>query len=215
VPLPRPSVFAIVLTLFIGLAACGEPQRFTALSPGSTVLTFGDSITFGVGAGRSSSYPAQLAASTRWKVINAGISGDTAREARSRLAPLLAEHQPDLVIVELGGNDFLRQQRPVQVKSFLQTIVREAKSSGAIVLLVAVPRLSMLRASVGALKDADLYEQLASQEQVILVPDLLSNILSDASLRSDAIHPNAQGYAELTQGIMSVLIREGILDLNQ
>lgn len=207
----RSSAYLIVLTLLIGLAACGEPQRFTALPPGTTVLAFGDSITYGVGAAAQSSYPTQLAASTGWQVANAGISGDTAREARARLAPLLAQHQPELVIVELGGNDFLRQQRPAQVKEFLQTIVREAKASGAIVVLVAVPRLSMLRATVGALQDADLYEQLADEEQVILVPDVLSSILSDESLRADAIHPNAEGYAVLAEGIMAVLREAGLL----
>ena len=89
----RSSAFLIVLTLFIGLAACGEPQRFTALPSGTTVLAFGDSITYGIGAAAQSSYPAQLAAGTGWQVVNAGISGDTAREARTRLAPLLAQHQ--------------------------------------------------------------------------------------------------------------------------
>jgi acyl-CoA hydrolase len=210
----RPSAYLIVLTLLMGLAACGESQRFAALPPGTTVLAFGDSITYGVGATAQSSYPTQLAASTGWQVVNAGISGDTAREARTRLAPLLAQHQPELVIVELGGNDFLRQQRPAQVKGFLQTIVREAKASGALVVLVAVPRLSMLRASVGALEDAALYEQLADEEEVVLVPDVLSSILSDESLRADAIHPNADGYVLLTEGIIAVLRGVGLLALD-
>ncbi|MEP6391679.1 MAG: GDSL-type esterase/lipase family protein [Halioglobus sp.] len=203
--------YSLILALLVGLAACGEPQRFSVLPAESTVLAFGDSITFGVGAAPQSSYPEQLAASTGWRVVNAGVSGDTAREARTRLAALLTQHQPELVIVELGGNDFLRQQRPAQVKGFLQTIVREAKTSGALVVLVAVPRLSMLRATVGALEDADLYAQLAEEEQLILVPDVLSDILSDESLRADAIHPNADGYAEFTQGILAVLDSVGLL----
>lgn len=207
----RLSAHFLFVIFLIALAGCGEPQRFAALPPGTTVLAFGDSITYGVGAAAHSSYPTQLAASTGWQVVNAGISGDTAREARTRLAPLLARHQPELVIVELGGNDFLRQQRPAQVRSFLQTIVREAKASGAMVVLVAVPRLSMLRATVGALEDASLYEQLADEEQVVLVPDLLSSILSDESLRADAIHPNADGYALFAQGIMAVLRDVGLL----
>ncbi|MEP4484182.1 MAG: GDSL-type esterase/lipase family protein [Halioglobus sp.] len=209
--LRRSFAYTLILALLSGVVACGEPQRFSALPGGATVLAFGDSITFGVGAAKQSSYPKQLAASTGWRVVNAGISGDTAREARTRLAALLTQHQPDLVIVELGGNDFLRQQRPAQVKGFLQTVVREAKASGAIVVLVAVPRLSMLRATVGALEDADLYAQLAEEEQLILVPDVLSDILSDEALRADAIHPNADGYAELTQGILAVLGSVGLL----
>ena len=207
----KSSLYLIALALLVVLSGCGESQKFAALPPATTVLAFGDSITYGVGADKVSSYPAQLAQRTGWQVVNAGISGDTAREARARLVPLLTRYQPDLVIVELGGNDFLRQQRPAQVKKFLQEIVREAKASGALVVLVAVPRLSMLRASVGALNDAELFEQLAEEEQVILVPDVLSRILSDESLRADAIHPNAEGYARFTDGMIAVLSGVGLL----
>ena len=75
--------------------------------------------------------------------MNAGISGDTAREAGSRPRPLLATDQPDLVIVELGGNDFLRQTPATKGKAFMCGIIREAQASGAVVVLVAVPRLSL------------------------------------------------------------------------
>lgn len=193
------------------IASCAQREQFEALPANAVVLAFGDSVTAGVGAAPGLDYPTQLAALTGWRVINAGISGDTARAAGARLAPLLAEYQPALVIVELGGNDFLRQTPPDRVNGYLQGIVREAKASGAVVALVSVPRLSLLRASVGALADSPIYEQLAQEEGVILVPDVFSGVLSDADLRADEIHPNAQGYSQLAEGIRDALAQAGLI----
>ncbi|MEM8562225.1 MAG: GDSL-type esterase/lipase family protein [Pseudomonadota bacterium] len=193
------------------LSGCSSEKRYEALTPGATVLAFGDSVTVGVGAKAGKDYPSQLAAMTGLKVVNAGVSGDTARAAGSRLGPLLAQHQPELVIIELGGNDFLRKTSASQVKEFLRDMIVEAQGSGAQVMLVAVPGLSLLRASIGALVDSDIYGQLSEEEGVILVPDVFSNVLSDSSLRADEIHPNAAGYAQLAQGINAVLIDSGLL----
>ena len=190
---------------------CGDETRLPPLQPGAVVLAFGDSITAGLGAGPGEDFPARLAAATGWQVVNAGVSGDTAREARQRLAPLLAKWQPELVIVELGGNDFLRQAPAARVGGYLREIVRDAQAAGAGVALVAVPRLSLLRASVGALSDSPIYAEIAAEEGVILIPDVLADILSDAGLRADEIHPNAAGYRQLAAGIREALAARGLL----
>ncbi|MCB1729869.1 MAG: arylesterase [Halieaceae bacterium] len=190
---------------------CGNETRLPPLQPGAVVLAFGDSITAGLGAGPGEDFPARLAAATGWQVVNAGVSGDTAREARQRLAPLLAKWQPELVIVELGGNDFLRQAPAARVGGYLREIVRDAQAAGAGVALVAVPRLSLLRASVGALSDSPIYAEIAAEEGVILIPDVLADILSDAGLRADEIHPNAAGYRQLAAGIREALAARGLL----
>ncbi len=206
------AVFRTVCTasLLLLLTACTEPLQFSPLPPNAVVLAFGDSITAGVGATRGQDYPANLASATGWQVINAGVSGDTARQAGARLPPLLAAHQPALVIVELGGNDFLRQTPAPKVRGYLQVIIREAVASGAQVALVAVPRLSLLRASIGALSDSPIYAELAAEEGVLLIPDILSDILSDAALRADEIHPNARGYEQLAESIEASLRSAGL-----
>ena len=86
--------------------ACGSPHA--ALPSGATVLALGDSLTYGTGATAETSYPVFLAAATHWNVINAGVPGHTAAEGCARIHALLAEHRPALVLVFLGGNDFLR-----------------------------------------------------------------------------------------------------------
>lgn len=204
----RRFIAALLLCL---LTACTDPTQFPPLPDGTPVLAFGDSVTAGVGAAAGLGYPDRLAQATGWQVINGGLSGDTARQARQRLAPLLATHQPALVIVELGGNDFLRQTPAAKVRLYLQEIVREARASGATVALVAVPRLSLLRASVGALSDSPIYAELAAEEGVVLIPAVFSDVLSDESLRADEIHPNARGYEQLARGILSALAEAGLV----
>lgn len=193
------------------LPACTGEAKHAPLQPGAVVLVFGDSITAGLGAGPGEDFPALLASATGWQVVNAGVSGDTAREARERLAPLLDTWQPELVIVELGGNDFLRQTPAAKVADYLREIVDTAQASGASVALVAVPRLSLLRASVGALSDSPIYAEIADQEGVVNIPDILSDILSEESLRADEIHPNAAGYRQLAASITEALAARGLL----
>ena len=207
----RAAGLCLLACLLLLAPGCGNETRLPPLQPGAVVLAFGDSITAGLGAGPGEDFPARLAAATGWQVVNAGVSGDTAREARERLAPLLDKWQPELVIVELGGNDFLRQTPAARVGGYLREIVRDAQASGASVALVAVPRLSLLRASVGALSDSPIYAEIAAEEGVILIPDVLADILSDAGLRADEIHPNAAGYRQLAAGIREALAARGLL----
>ena len=205
------SLWLVASLLTVLLGACSSEPGYPVLPAGSTVLAFGDSVTYGTGAADGQDYPTLLAQATDWKVINAGIPGDTAQQARSRLQPLLEQHQPALVIIELGGNDFLRKRRESAVQEDLHHMIEQSQSFGAITVLVAVPRLSLLRAGIGALSDSDIYQELAERTAVILVPDLFSDILSDETLQADAVHPNAAGYKAFTTGLIDVLRERGLL----
>jgi acyl-CoA hydrolase len=205
------SFFRVLLALLV-LTGCGDSARYEHLPPGSTVLAFGDSVTHGTGAGDGEDFPARLAAISGWNVINAGIPGDTAREARRRLEPLLSRHDPALVLIELGGNDFLRKRRDADVKADLETMVEHVQDHGAIPVLVAVPRLSLLRARAGALKDSDIYAAIAESRDVPLVREVFSAVLSDETLRADPIHPNAEGYRVMAEGISAQLESLGLLN---
>ena len=201
------TITALVFACLIG---CSEAPGLGALPSGATVLAFGDSVTYGTGAGPGEDWPGLIGQATGWQVINAGIPGDTAKNARNRLAPLLEKHQPDMVIVELGGNDFLRKSQPSKVKEYLREILTQSQASGAVTVLVAVPRLSLLRASAGALKDSDIYAELAEETGVLLIADVFSDVLSDDGLKADQVHPNAQGYQQMAQGILHTLEESGL-----
>lgn len=196
--------------LLVALSACGDAPRFDPLPAGATVLAFGDSVTYGTGAGRGEDYPSRLAALTGWQVRNAGIPGDTAREATARIADALAETGAALAIIELGGNDFLRRRAGADVKEDLRAIIRSTRAAGAIPVLVGVPQASVLGAATGRLRDSPIYAELAEEEQVLLIDGAFADVLSDAALRADPIHPNAEGYRILAGKIADALGRAGL-----
>jgi len=193
------------------LAACGRDlPQLPALAPESVVLAFGDSVTYGTGAAEGEDWPTLLAGLTGWEIVNAGIPGDTAQAGQARLPALLEEYAPDLVVVEIGGNDFLRRRAQAEVKEDLRRIVRRVRDSGAQVVLVGVPELSLLSAVAGRPTDAPIYAELAKEEGVPLVPDVFSDILGRPELCADRIHPNAAGYERMAAGIHARLRELGL-----
>lgn len=193
------------------LAACGRSAKLPAVLPGSTVLAFGDSVTHGTGAVPGEDWPSRLAAMTRWSVVNAGISGDTAEAGKNRIEVLLEEHKPALVIIEIGGNDFLRRRPKASVKEDLRLIVRAAKEAKALVVLVAVPELSLLGVVARKASDSPIYDELGEEEQIPVIGDVFADILSRPELCADAIHPNAEGYRQMAEGILATLKTFGLV----
>ena len=196
---------------FTLLAGCQDSPRLAALPAGSSVLAFGNSITFGTGANPAEDYPSRLATSSGWQVHNAGLPGDTAAAARDRIRDQLGATRPALVIVEIGGNDFLRRRPEAAVKEDLRAIIAAIRQSGAQVVLVAVPKLSLIGVATGKLPDSTIYAELAGEEKLPLVAGVLAAILSDPELKADAIHPNAGGYRKLAEGIAEQLQATGLL----
>lgn len=194
------------------LPACGKrAPKAQALPAGSTVLALGDSLTAGVGATPDTAYPAVLQMLTGWQVVNGGISGDTTAQALARLPALLQEHQPRLVIVSIGGNDFLRQMSAGAAKATISEISRTAQAAGAQVLLVAVPQVSLLAAGTGSLRDHPLYAELAGEQKLPLHAEGWARVLSQPDLRADTVHANAQGYRVFAEGLLPTLRQAGWL----
>jgi lysophospholipase L1-like esterase len=194
-------------------AGCGRrPGPAAAAVPsGATVLALGDSITAGVGAEPAASYPARLAELTGWNVVNAGVSGDTSAQALQRLPALLAEHRPALVIVSIGGNDFLRRVGSAETEQHLRRIVAATLEAPAQVLLVAVPQPSLTAAAGLGLSDHPVYARLADELKLPLHAQGWSRVLGDDKLKSDQIHANAAGYRAFAEGLVSTLRAAGLL----
>jgi len=192
------------------LGACGKKVRLAAVAPGKKVLAFGDSVTFGIGAASGEDWPTLLARRTGWVIENAGVPGDTAEAGKTRLPAVLDEHQPVLVIVELGGNDFLRRRSPKAVKEDLRRIVQTVKQAGAQVVLVAVPELSLLGVVARKPADSPIYRELGDEEKVPVIDDVFSDILARPELCADQIHPNARGYQAMAEGIHASLKALGL-----
>ena len=100
--------FLIVCIGIFPLVGCDQPSdKLKPLSQDAVILAFGDSLTFGTGAAPEQSYPSLLAEMTNLKVINAGVPGEVSSDGKKRLAKLLEETQPDLVVLCHGGNDLV------------------------------------------------------------------------------------------------------------
>jgi lysophospholipase L1-like esterase len=194
------------------LAACGrKAAKAAALPAGATVLALGDSITFGTGAGTEASYPSVLAGLTGWKVVNAGVPGDTSSGALVRLPGLLQEHGPQLVLVSIGGNDFLRRLPLADTRANIRSICEQARAAGAQVVLVAIPEASAMAAVARSLADHAMYAELSQELKLPLYAGGWASVLSDPKLRSDPIHANAQGYGQFARGLADFLRELGLV----
>jgi lysophospholipase L1-like esterase len=164
-------------------------------SRGQSVIAFGDSITAGYGAAPSEDYPSRLSTLIGVPVRNTGVDGDTTESALERLDTDVLSGSPRLVIVGLGGNDFLRSVAIASTETNLRAIVRKIQGAGAMVVL-----LGFNFPSLGANYEA-MYARVAREEGCLLVPGMLKGILSDPSLKSDEIHPNGRGYELMAQRV--------------
>lgn len=168
-------------------------------SRATAIVAFGDSLTAGYGAGEGSDYPAVLSAELDRPIVNAGRSGDTTADAVARLDADVLSLNPRLVIVGLGGNDFLRGEPIARTEENLRTIVKRIQAQGAMVVLLGF-EFPSISANYGAM-----YERIANEESCLLIEDVLAGILNDAKLKSDEIHPNAAGYALMAERIAGPL----------
>ena len=197
--------------LLVTLAGCGRDKKTAQpVPPGSTVLALGDSLTFGTGASAETSYPTVLAGLTGWNVVNAGVLGDTSAQALARLPALLAEHQPKLVIVSIGGNDFLRKLPESDTRTHVHAICKQSLAAGAQVLLVAVPRATVA-AALGQMTDHALYAEVSKDLKIPLQREAWGEVLAQPDLRADAVHANARGYAQFARSVQGTAAAVGLL----
>ena len=187
------------LLLVAGCCGCGGLVRFTPLTSDSVVLAFGDSLTAGTGAEEEEAYPAVLASLLGCKVVNAGVPGERSDEGLDRLASLLKRHKPALVILCHGGNDMLQKSNESDIADNLRAMIGLVQSSGADVLLLGVPKPGLF------LKAPRFYAEVAKASQVAYDGKILPGILSAPSLKSDLIHPNADGYRKLAERVAALV----------
>lgn len=181
------------------------------------VLVLGDSISAGYGIQRDSGWVSLLAerlasGARRGTVVNASISGETTGGGLARVDSALAHHDPDIVIVELGGNDGLRGYPTAQIEANLMAIAQRARATGARVIVVGM----QIPPNYGpryATAFRDLFAAVAARTDSALVPFLLDGVAIDRTLmQADGIHPTAAAQPRLLANLWPVL--EPLLDPN-
>ena len=175
-----------------------------------SVVAFGDSLSAGFGAEAGKSYPDYLqkmldANGYRYRVINAGVSGDTSSDGVERMRDIVSAH-PAVVIVEFGGNDGLRGQPVAGTKANLQQMIVTLQKSGAKVVLAGIT----LPRNYGPeyIRSFDnIYTDLAKQYKVVLVPFLLQGVAaaSPGLMQKDGIHPTAAGNEKVAATVYKYL----------
>lgn len=195
------SKIALVVYLAVGLVGAAFAQ---------TVLVVGDSISAAYGLETQQGWVALLEqkikqANISARVVNASISGDTTAGGLQRLPQLLAEHQPSLMVLELGGNDGLRGLSLDAMRANLQQMIELATAQQAQVVLLGMqlppnygPRYTQNFAKV--------YQQLATEHEIRLVPFFLEGIGGVAGMmQADGIHPVAEAQPILLANVWPIL----------
>jgi lysophospholipase L1-like esterase len=196
-------ILIIVVTGF--LFSCSDTEKLQPVESGSTILAFGDSLTYGTGTSRENSYPSVLEKLTGIEVINAGIPGETSGQGLQRLPGLIERYQPDLIIICQGGNDILRKMDMDIMQGNIQKMIDLARKNNSQAILIGVPDFGIF------LEPLPLYRSLAEKNAIPIAEDILSDIISDNRLKADRVHPNAEGYRLLAEEIASLLQRTGAL----
>jgi acyl-CoA thioesterase-1 len=173
------------------------------------IVAFGDSLTAGLGVRAAESYPAQLQRRLdnlgyRYRVINAGVSGDTTAGGLRRV-PWILNNKPELVILELGANDGLRGLPIDQTKSNLRKIIRQLQEAGTTVVLAGMKLPPNYGQDYTASFEA-MYPMLAKEHQLPLIYFFLEGVGGSPSLnQADGIHPTKEGYEVIVEQVLQVL----------
>ncbi|MBK8477712.1 MAG: arylesterase [Opitutaceae bacterium] len=183
------------------LVGCARSARIRPLPPEAVIVAFGDSLTAGFGAEAGQDYPAVLAKLSGWQVVNAGVPGELSATGRARLPGVLEEHRPALVILCHGGNDILTDAAAETIAANVEAMIQLCRAAGADVLLVAVPQKGI------SLSAAPFYAELAKTHGVPCDEAIIARVLRKGSLKSDYVHPNAEGYAHIAAAVFADLRR--------
>jgi acyl-CoA thioesterase-1 len=189
------------LAALLLVALAGGPG--SALAADRAIVALGDSLTAGFGLPRDQAYPALLQARLAregydYRVVNAGVSGDTTAGGLRRLDGLL-RLAPEVMIVTLGVNDGLRGLPPASIRDNLRAIVARAGSAGARVLLVGM-RVPPNYGAQYTRAFFSVFPEVAQATRVPLVPFLLECVAGERALNlADGIHPNAEGQRRIAE----------------
>jgi len=200
---PSACRLALFWVAALALGGCGDAPKLARLAPDAVVLAFGDSLTYGTGVAEADSYPAQLERLIGRKVVRAGVPGEVSAQALARLPAALEEHQPKLLVLCIGGNDFLRNLSQAEAAANLRRMIALAKGKGSDVLLIGAPEKGLL------LMSPKFYAELAGQFGIPYEGKVIGEILRNPELKSDPIHPNARGYRLMAERVAELLKKAG------
>jgi acyl-CoA thioesterase I len=190
-------------------AASKEPPANKSADPRPAIVALGDSLTAGLRVDPARNYPSVLqrkldAAGYRYRVVNAGVSGDTSAQGLNRLSGVRSYH-PVVVILALGANDGLRGIPVKTTSSNLDNIITQLKHDGSKVVLLGM-QMPPNYGSEYTQAFSAVYSDLAAKHEIPLVPFMLAGVAGDSRFnQEDGIHPTAEGYEIVAENVWKVL----------
>ncbi len=200
-----PAIIVALVCTSASLAGAQSDQ-----DPRPRIVAFGDSLTAGLGVSADESYPARLQRRLdelkyRYRVINAGVSGETTAGGLRRVSWVL-KSRPELVILELGGNDGLRGLSLDQTRDNLDRIIQRFRQAGVKVVLAGMKLPPNYGKDYTAGFEA-MYAALARKHRIPLIPFFLEGVAASATLnQADGIHPTKEGYRVIVEELLKTLI---------
>ena len=201
---------ARALTLAAFVLAYGAPPVAVAAATAPVILVVGDSISAAYGIEIQSGWVQLLARRLKaqhytYDIVNASISGDTTAGGRSRLPPLLKQHRPAVVVIELGGNDGLRGGDLTAMRQNIDAMISASQKAGARVLLVGM-RMPPNYGNSYTRAFENVYTQAAREHDVPLVPFLFEGFAETAEwFQADRVHPTAAAQPRLLENVWPAL----------
>jgi len=197
------TITIIIICVALGIAAyflfrTKDPMITNFPPMQGPIVALGDSLVFGYGSSMNNDFVSVLEKETGREIINMGINGNTTADGLARIDTVIAL-KPSVVMVLLGGNDFLRKVPAAETFNNLDLIVQKLQVSGAVVVVLGIQG--------GVLNDpfAPQFENLAERHGAAYVPNVLAGMIGNQSLMSDAIHPNDAGYKRVAAKVLPVL----------
>lgn len=190
------ALLVLAVGMYIFLPHSGEIRNYP--SNGNDIIAFGDSLVEGVGATSGHDLVSLLSVKVGRPIINLGKSGDTTNDALARINSL-DFYNPKVVLVLVGGNDYLKRIPRETTEKNLGKIIEHIQSRGAIVLLLGV------RGGIFRDHFADMYEDVSDTYRTAFVSDILEGIIGNSGYMADPIHPNDAGYTKIANRIAPVL----------
>ena len=201
----------VILSLLLFIV--GLIPGSVSASDSPVLLILGDSLSAGYGMDREHSWVKLLEIRLEqnghsYHILNSSISGDTTQGGLARLPRLIDRYQPEIVIIELGGNDGLRGINPDVTRQNMASMIRYSQQTGAQVLLAGI-RLPPNYGAAYLQKFESIYTDLAAEYDTLLVPFFMDGVVFvPGLLQSDGIHPNEKGQPVLLENVWAVLAPE-------
>lgn len=195
------AILCVVVLCGFFILRDSTPKGLCPLN-GDSIITLGDSLANGFGVSENDSFAIQIPHILGKNAIKLGIDGEVSAGLMARISSELDGKNPAVVIISIGGNDFLRKLDKSVAQRNIETIVRKAKAKTSCVVLLGVPD-GILGGLVGGV--SSVYYDIAKAEGVLLEKDAMPQILKQHSLKVDEIHPNKDGHTIIAQNIAELI----------